>query len=79
MSIFHREPPKDWAAIDRENDHGMDIYSRAMATTDLEALNDLWKEANRLVGKRAPADRAAFMAYGYCLGKQDGLREAKRA
>lgn len=63
--------------IDLENELGMDIFRRALSSEDLEELHKLWIEANALVGQRAPAERAAFFAYGYCEGKQDGLRIGK--
>lgn len=87
MSIFGlgKKSPEDerleeWERHhdDPRSDAGFELFSRAMSNPDLTAdeLQEMWQEANRLVGKRAPADYGEFLAYGYIEGRRDAIRMA---
>lgn len=72
----------EWARrhADPRSKQGFALFRRVQENPDLtrEELRGLWREANALVGHRAPADYGEFLAYGYIEGRRDALRDTDR-
>ena len=78
-----REKERELDEWDYHHNSGMQSYNE-------EFFNNLWMEshertkaewveahqkAGHLIGNRAPADYAEFMAYGYTQGRLDAMRQ----
>ena len=81
VSLFRRKTRSDDDLDEWERHHDDPRSARGHALVisamgkDLSAkeLHELWQQANRLVGHRAPADYGEFMAYCYFNGRRDAL------
>ena len=81
MRLFGRAPRNEeldeWARHhdDPRSSSGFAIFVQAMGgDLSVNELHKLWEDANRLVGKRAPADYGEFLAYGYLQGRLDAIQ-----
>ena len=81
-SSVRDEELDEWARHhdDPRSEQGITLLRRVQDDPSLtrEQLHELWKQANTLIGQRAPADYGEFLAYGYIEGRQDALRESDR-
>ena len=80
MNIFGRKSAEDeeldeWARHhdDARSSQGMALWETVALQPKLsvDELFALYERANRLVGKRAPADYGEFLVYGYIKGRLD--------
>jgi hypothetical protein len=72
----------EWARHhdDPRSEQGYQIFVKAMTEGPLltdDELTDLWRQANRLVGQRAPSDYGEFLAYGYIEALKDARRTVR--